>query len=419
MANYIIKRKKKKQDETKSDIIMAAAKIIKTEIRELTKSNGVYSTTEEIASSDKGNEWVPESLKLLLSYLIPAEIMQLAVGQCIVQAVKPRSVLCPIPLRLGVELEKTFGSKWLLNHPAKLGFSFSADEVPLFKQSASQYSKEYHNEALEKNNNESFIQWSADNVDHNILILTGKGTFHGMRIISMTSSTSGSKSPVVIKHLKKKLPSTAFIDDIGIPILNFLGSSAQGLRKLKLKPSSELMSPYSLPAEWNYDMLWHVSRFNKISSGSSRHWSRFMQDITKRLDFNKEARINFLPMIDLNPGDESCIYSALKFITEEAKKFGILVPCVTFDQPLWLKAIGIIAETGLKIVARLGGFYTTISFPGNIGKLMAGSSTEELLVEVYAENSMEHMLSGKAVSRFLRGHLRVESRRVLLERFIV
>ena len=225
----------------------------------------------------------------------------------------------------------------------------------------------------------------------------------------MTSSTSGSKSPVVIKPLKKKLPSTAFIDDIGIPVLNFLGSSAQGLRKLKLKPSSELMSPYSLPVEWNYDMLWHVSLFNKISSGSSRHWSRFMQDITKRLDFNKEARINFSPMIDLNPGDESCIYSTLKFITEEANKFGILVPCVTFDQSLWLKAIGIIAETGLKIVTRLGGFYTTMSFPGNIGKLMAGSGIEELLVEVYAENSMEHMLSGKAVSRFLRGHFLVES----------
>ena len=382
MANYIIKQKKKKQDETKADIIMAASKIIKAEIRELTKSNEVYPTTEEIANSDKGNEWVPESLKLLLSYLIPAKIKQLAVGQCIVQAAKPRSVLCPIPLRLGVELAKTFGSKWLLNHLAKLGFSVSADEVLRFKQSAIQHSKEYHNEALEKDNNESFIQWSADNVDHNILTLTGKGTFHGMGIISMTSSTSGSKSPVVIKRLKKKLPSTAFIDDIGIPVLNFLGSSAQGLRKLKLKPSSELMSPYSLPVEWNYDMLWHISRFNKISSGSSRHWSRFMQDITKRLDFNKEARINFSPMIDLNPGDESCIYSTLKFITEEANKFGILASCVTFHQPLWLKAIRIIAESGLKIVAKLGGFHTTMSFLGSTGKLMAGSGIEELLVEV-------------------------------------
>ena len=50
MANYIIKLKKKKQDETKADIIMAAAKIIKAKIREVTKSNKVYPTTEEIAN---------------------------------------------------------------------------------------------------------------------------------------------------------------------------------------------------------------------------------------------------------------------------------------------------------------------------------------------------------------------------------
>ena len=45
---------------------MAASKIIKAEIRELTKSNEVYLAAEEVTNSDKGNEWVPESLKLLL-----------------------------------------------------------------------------------------------------------------------------------------------------------------------------------------------------------------------------------------------------------------------------------------------------------------------------------------------------------------
>ena len=215
--------------------------------------------------------------------------------------------------------------------------------------------------------------------------------------------------PVVIKRLKKKLPSTAFIDDIGIPLHNFLGSSVRGLEKLKLKPISELMSPYTLSVEWNYDMLWHVSHFNEISSGSSTNWSGFMQDITKRLGFNKEAMINFLPIIDLKLGDESCIYSTLRFITEEANKFGILVPCVTFDQPLLLEVIGIIAKSRVKIVARLGGFHTTMSFLENIGKLMAGSGIGELLAEVYAENSVQYMLSGKAVSRSLRGHFLVES----------
>ena len=111
MATYIIKQKKKKQDERKADIIMAAAKLIKAEIRELTKSNEVYPATEEIASSDKGNEWVTESLKNFLSDLIPAKIKQIAVGQCILQAAKRRSILCSITLGLGVELAKTFGLK--------------------------------------------------------------------------------------------------------------------------------------------------------------------------------------------------------------------------------------------------------------------------------------------------------------------
>ena len=33
-----------------------------------------------------------------------------------------------------------------------------------------------------------FVQWVANNVDHNIRTLTGKGTFHGMEIIAITSS---------------------------------------------------------------------------------------------------------------------------------------------------------------------------------------------------------------------------------------
>ena len=129
-------------------------------------------------------------------------------------------------------------------------------------------------------------------------------------------------------------------------------------------------------------MCFGTCHFKKIPSGSSTNSSGFIQDIKKGSDFNREAMINFLPIIDLNPGDESCIYSTLKFITEEANKFGILASCVTFHQPLWLKAIRIIAESGLKIVAKLGGFHTTMSFLGSTGKLMAGSGIEELLVEV-------------------------------------
>ena len=49
-----------------------------------------------------------------------------------------------------------------------------------------------------------------------------------------------------------------------------------------------------------------------------------------------------------------------------------------------------------------------MSFLRSIGELIAGSGIEELLAEGYAENSVEHVLSGKAVSRSLRGHFFVE-----------
>ena len=50
-----------------------------------------------------------------------------------------------------------------------------------------------------------------------------------------------------------------------------------------------------------------------------------------------------------------------------------------------------------------------MSYLGAIGKVMKGSGIEELFNDVYAENTVQHIISGKAVSRALRGHLLAES----------
>ena len=80
---------------------------------------------------------------------------------------------------------------------------------------------------------------------------------------------------------------------------------------------------------------------------------------------------------------------------EQVKRMRVPVPCVTFDQPLWLKACGIIEEAGLDIVARLGGFHTLMSYLGAIGKVMKGFRIEELFNEVYAENTVQHISLAK------------------------
>ena len=109
--------------------------------------------------------------------------------------------MCPLMFGLGVELEKTFGSKWLINHLSRLGFCISNDEVLRYKQSAIECS-----DAKNEVDSAQFMQWVGDNVDHNIIMLTGKDTFHGMGIISITQPARQlQQQPVLrLKYRKKR-----------------------------------------------------------------------------------------------------------------------------------------------------------------------------------------------------------------------
>ena len=121
-----------------------------------------------------------------------------------------------------------------------------------------------------------------------------------------------------------------------------------------------------------------------------------------------KSSITFLPMIDMDPGDMSCINSTLLFVSAEASSHNI-TPVVTFDQPLWWKALTIIScerdDSELKSIdLRFGAFHIQMSFSGSVGYLMHDSGLKETLESNYAPNAVTHMLSGKAVSRAVRGH---------------
>ena len=140
------------------------------------------------------------------------------------------------------------------------------------------------------------------------------------------------------------------------------------------------------------------------------NWSGFLQCLTTQLpQKGSQSFIRFLPIIDLNPSNESGIYSTLLFVIPQAKKLKVHRPCVTFDQPLSLKAFNIAHTENLQIVYRLGGSHTLMSFLGSIGTSMKGSGLEDLFAEVYAENSVTHMIAGKAIARATRAHILAES----------
>ena len=92
MTDFILRKLKEDGSETKEKIVKVAAKIIKEEIREMKFSKDFYPSIDEIRSSEKGEKWVPESLKMFMKLLVPSSLKQLTLSQCISQATRPRSV---------------------------------------------------------------------------------------------------------------------------------------------------------------------------------------------------------------------------------------------------------------------------------------------------------------------------------------
>lgn len=126
-------------------------------------------------------------------------------------------------------------------------------------------------------------------------------------------------------------------------------------------------------------------------------WSGFMQSYQSG-QYPGQSSIYFLPMIDMNSSDLTCIYSTLSFICKESSRLGV-TPSITFDQPLYWKAFTMIHNepqgSPLKaIVLRLGGFHMQMSFLGCIGFVMQNSGLSDVLENIYASNTIEYMLNG-------------------------
>ena len=110
-----------------------------------------------------------------------------------------------------------------------------------------------------------------------------------------------------------------------------------------------------------------------------------------------QCSVTYLPMIDINPSDFSCVYSTLSYVSSHAKRHNV-TPIVTFDQPLRWKALQIRESVPVdsdlhSIVLRLGGFHTLMSFLGCIGHIMSGTGLQDVLEQLYAGNAVTHMLS--------------------------
>ena len=165
---------------------------------------------------------------------------------------------------------------------------------------------------------QTFTQFIADNVDHNIVTLNGQGTFHGMGILA---STVGS-GDFNVTGLKLRRPTKllkvvdVMSNSIGVCIRDYVPPSERLFSRLKLKPLAELNFPYVLPKSLNFGICWNIAQFLSSSENPQPSWSGYMHKMTA-VEGVKKSVFTFLPIIPMNPSTYTCIYSTLTFIQEQ------------------------------------------------------------------------------------------------------
>ena len=98
-----------------------------------------------------------------------------SVGQAIMQGICPRTILAPLHFGLSAQMHHKFASRFLIDTLHAHGFGCSYAEIQKFERNAALQGANLP-EYLEG----QFVQFIADNVDHNIRTLDGHNTFHGM-----------------------------------------------------------------------------------------------------------------------------------------------------------------------------------------------------------------------------------------------
>ena len=231
-------------------------------------SNQNYPTSTEMSSIEDALDFVPNLLQTFLKALFSGKGVRIklaSLGQAIVQATRPRAIVAPLQLGLGVQMHHHFASKFLIDSLNSHGFCSSYSTIQKYERSA----------AVTQGTDipgwipGRFVQYVADNVDHNTRTLDGADTFHGMGIVA--SITPGTDTTTCIP--KRDVTADEIAQTGSIAIRPYCGPREDTprlryseLQNLKVKDSTA-----------NLDFLWKLTL--PLLRSPRPAWSGMMQSV--------------------------------------------------------------------------------------------------------------------------------------------
>ena len=314
----------------------------------------------------------------------------LGLAHSILAAVKPGSLMSPVQLGIAVTAHHLFMSAYLNKMLSSFGYASSYLTTLNFEKSAAVTQSKSTCKP-----GDSFGQFIADNVDDNPDTLHGKDSVHAMGI--MVAMTPGVITSLSIKKETVSIDKLKSMSDGNIQVCMI--KESKFLKNVKFLDIFGDIPSLTYPES---DLLYITSA---ALGAKTPLWSGTMQAMT-RGPHPKPSSFHFLPLINLQPSSIDCVYSTLVYIKEECKKMDCY-PVVTFDQPLYFKAMSLTKAQDSDvsdIFVRLGTFHLMMSILACIGYIMKGSGLEEVIGQCYAEVTVKDIMKGKAFNRAIRAH---------------
>ena len=254
---------------------------------------------------------------------------------------------------------------------------------------------------------ESFKQFVFDNADFNIRTLDGYGTFHSMGGVMCVTPASGVKLPSD-ERIKTCPPAERLATVNKVKLHRYTAPNSKGIGGITVEDPAEIRCLEAANSVHLFlDLLWMSGSWLSLPKNPGS--SGYMELVTKGITDYQTSKVITLPFVNLPPSSLDTIYSVLAFAVNECKRYGQQTCFVTFDQPLYEKAVNMVASSASNsdlssVIVRLGGFHLLMSFMGAVGYIMGGSGLKELWSLIYAVDSIEKMLNGHAYARALRAH---------------
>ena len=353
---YKQERSEKDEDE-KQRVIKLAADLIKSEVKEIVSSKESYFKLSDL-NATKMLSFVPDGLQLFLNRLLPRRsapngVNIGALGQALIKLARPNTLESPLLIALASEMHHKCGSEFLVSLLHAFGFCSSIEKVREFEVSLCFHESSSRETPVDEV--AGIPLHAADNADIIQATIDGKNTIHIMGVVrAAVKSGSFMDKPILVKKNPKKEDILKF----AIPVLY--------ASKTDKTDVSYVLSPlksFQFAEHPNLAINWDLVRLAASLKKDVSEWSGFMRVITKNIDVETNHQVDFLPFIDMDPNNPSTVYTTLKFVINDCQKYDV-DPVVTFDQPLWTKAMMMQKSHNLDITILLGNFHTQMSFLG-------------------------------------------------------